>query len=139
MATQEKNLQVQEAEKQEVENVNGAERTRARRVYVPRVDIYETEDTIVAVADMPGVDEKSLEITLEKGVLTIDGYVEPEDSEKYSLAYAEYGVGDYHRSFKLSNEIDQSKIEATVKNGVLHLHLPKVGEAKARKISVKAA
>lgn len=139
MATKEKELQVQEAEKQEVETVNGAERTRARKAYVPRVDIYETDEAIFAVADMPGVNDKTIEITLEKNVLTIDGYVEPESSDKYDLAYAEYEVGDYHRSFKLSNEIDRDKIEATVKNGVLHLSLPKIGEAKARKISVKAA
>ena len=139
MATKEKDLQVQDVEKQEVESVNGAERTRARKAYVPRVDIYETDEAIFAVADMPGIDDKSVEITLEKNLLTIDGYIEPEGSDKYDLVYAEYEVGDYHRSFKLSNEIDQGKIEATVKNGVLYLTLPKVGEAKARKISVKAA
>lgn len=139
MATKEKELQVQEVEKQEVENVDGAERTRARKAYVPRVDIYETDEAIFAVANIPGVDETSLEITLEKNILTIDGYVEPENSDKYNLAYAEYEVGDYHRSFKLSNEIDQSKIEATVKDGVLRLQLPKIGEAKTRKISVKSA
>jgi HSP20 family molecular chaperone IbpA len=139
MATKEKDLQVQDMEKQEVATVEGVERTRARKAYVPRVDIYETDEAIFAVADMPGINEKSVEITLEKNVLTIDGYVEPEDSDKYSLAYAEYEVGDYHRSFKLSNEIDQGKIEATVNNGVLHLTMPKVGEAKTRKISVKSA
>ena len=139
MATKEKDLQVQDIEKQEVESVNGAERTRARKAYVPRVDIYETDEAIFAVADMPGINEKSVEITLEKNLLTIDGYIEPESSDKYDLAYAEYEVGDYHRSFKLSNEIDQNKIEATVKHGVLYLNLPKIGEAKARKISVKSA
>lgn len=138
MATQEKELQVQEAEKQEVAPVNGSERTRARKAYVPRVDIYETDDDIFAVADMPGVDDKSVEITLEKNILTINGFVEPEQSDKYALAYAEYEMGDYERSFKLSNEIDQEKIEATVKDGVLHLRMPKAGPAKARKINVKA-
>lgn len=138
MTTQEKELQVQEAEKQEVAPVNGSERTRARKAYVPRVDIYETDEEIFAVADMPGVDENSVEVTLEKNILTINGLVEPEQSEKYSLAYAEYEMGDYERSFKLSNEIDQEKIEATVKDGVLRLRMPKAGPAKARKISVKA-
>jgi HSP20 family molecular chaperone IbpA len=138
MATQEKDLQVQETEKQEVAPVDGSERTRARKAYVPRVDIYETDDDIFAVADLPGVDDKSVEVTLEKNILTINGYVEPEQSDKYSLAYAEYEMGDYERSFKLSNEIDQEKIEATVKDGVLRLRLPKAGPAKARKIGVKA-
>jgi HSP20 family protein len=139
MAVDTKDLQVQETEKQEVTTMDGAERTRAGKVYVPRVDIYETDNDIVAVADMPGVDEKSIDITVEKNVLTIHGNAEPVVPENVSLAYAEYDVGDYERHFTLSNEIDQDKIEATVKNGVLHLRLPKAGPAKARKISVKAA
>ena len=129
--------QQQESEKQEAAVADGTERTRARRVFVPRVDIYETDDDIFAVADIPGVDGKSVEITLEKNVLTINGFVEPEQSDKYSLSYAEYEMGDYERSFKLSNEINQDKVEATVKDGVLHLRLPKAGPAKTRKISVK--
>jgi HSP20 family molecular chaperone IbpA len=137
MTIQDKELQVQESEKQEAAVADGTERTRARRVFVPRVDIYETDDDIFAVADIPGVDGKSVEITLEKNVLTINGFVEPEQSDKYSLSYAEYEMGDYERSFKLSNEIDQGKVEATVKDGVLHLRLPKAGPAKTRKISVK--
>jgi HSP20 family molecular chaperone IbpA len=134
-----KELQTLEAEKQEVESVDGAERTRARRAYVPRVDIYETEDTIVLLTDMPGVDENSIDITLEKNVLTLTGYVETENPDNYSLAYAEYESGDYERSFNLSDEIDREKIEATVKNGVLRLHLPKAGPAKTRKITVKGS
>jgi HSP20 family molecular chaperone IbpA len=139
MATQEKELNVQEMEKQEVASVNGAERTRARKAYVPKVDIYETDEAVITIADMPGVDENSLEITLDKNVLTIDGFVEPEWSEKYDLVYAEYEVGDFHRRFTLSNEIDRDKIEARVKDGVLRLYLPKIGPAQARKISVTSA
>ena len=138
MATENKELQTQEVEKQEVPT-NGAERTRARRAFVPRADIFETEDAVVVVADMPGVDENSVDITLEKNVLSIDGYVEPHQPENYSLAYAEYEVGDFHRRFTLSDEVDQDNIQASVKNGVLRLHLPKAGPAQARKISVKAA
>ena len=134
-----KELQTLEAEKQEVESVDGAERTRARRAYVPRVDIYETDDTIVLLTDMPGVDENSIDITLEKNVLTINGYVEGDDPDNYSLSYAEYESGDYERSFNLSNEIDRENIEATVKNGVLRLLLPKAAPAKTRKITVKGS
>jgi HSP20 family protein len=130
-------LQVQDTEKQEIQG-GDVERTRDQRVFVPRVDIFETDEDIVIVADMPGVDENSVEITLEKSELTIDGYVELAEPKDQTLAYAEYNVGDYHRSFKLSNQIDQAKIEATVRDGVLRLHLPKVGPAKARKIAVKA-
>ena len=136
MAEETKELQIQDTEKQEVAET-GAERTRDRLAFVPRVDIYETDENIVVVADMPGVDESSVDITLEKNVLTINGYVEPVQPENYSLAYAEYRVGDYERSFTLSNEIDQDNIEATLKDGVLTLTMPKVGPT-TKKIAVKA-
>ncbi len=132
-------LEAQAAEKQEVEVVEGAERTRPGKAYVPRADIYETGDSLVIVADMPGVDESSVEITLEKNVLKLKGYVDFTPPENFSLAYAEYDVGDYERSFTLSNEIDQSNINATIKNGVLKVFLPKAGPALARKIAVKSA
>ena len=129
-------LQAQEAEKQELVE-SGVERTRERRAFVPRVDIYETNDAIAVVADMPGVDADSLDISLEQSVLTINGYIRDVHPEGYTLAYAEYRTGDYVRSFTLSNQIDQSKIEATVSDGVLRLHLPKV-ELTTRKIAVYA-
>jgi len=135
--SEEKNLQLTETEKEEIVE-SDAERTRARKAFVPRADIYETNDAIVIVADMPGIDENSVDITLEKNVLTINGYVEPQAPEDYGLAYAEYEVGDYQRRFNLSNQIDLEKIEASVKNGVLHLHMPKIGSAVAKKISVQA-
>jgi HSP20 family protein len=137
MAKENKDLQTLEAEKQEVTTVEGTERTHTRRVYVPRVDIYETDEAITMLADMPGVDEKAVDITLDKNVLTINGEVETARPDTYSLAYAEYEVGDYTRSFTLSNEIDQDKIEAGVKNGVLRLTLPKAGPAQTRKITIK--
>jgi len=130
-------LQVPEQQKQEVAETE-AERTRDRKAFVPRTDIYEGSDAITIVTDMPGVDESSLDINLEKGVLTISGYIEPELPDGYTLTYAEYEIGDYQRSFKLSNEIDQEGIQATLKDGVLRLVLPKVGPAKARKIEIKA-
>ena len=131
-------IDVQEAEKPELAE-EGPERTRDRRAFVPRADIYENEDQIVIVADMPGIDEESVDITLEKNVLTINGYVEdvrPEE-EDYALAYAEYRVGDYVRRFSVSNQIDQENIEATVNDGVLHLYLPKV-KPTTKKITVSA-
>ena len=128
-------LQVQDVEKKEVE-LGDAERTRDRKAFVPRADIYEAGDEIIIVADVPGVDENAVEITLEKGVLSIVGYVEPATPGDYELAYAEYEVGDFQRSFRLSDQIDQEKIAATVKDGVLRLHLPKIGPAQARKIAV---
>lgn len=138
MTTETKDIQIQEVEKQEIAE-SGAERTRARKAFVPRADIYETNDELVVVADMPGVDENSVDLTLEKNILTIIGNVELAQPDNYNLAYAEYEEGDYERSFTLSNEIDLNKIEATVKDGVLRLHLPKIGQARIKKIAVKAA
>ncbi len=86
----------------------------------------------------PGASEKTLEITLEKNVLSINAFIIPVQSTGYRLAYAEYDEGDYQRSFRLSDEIDRDQIEASINNGVLHLRLPKAAAAKSRKISVKA-
>ena len=128
-----------EVEKQEAEVVEGTERTRAGKVFVPRADIIETEEAILVVADVPGVDENSIDITLEKRVLSINGQVNPATPENFSLTYAEYGLGDFERKFTLSDEIDQDHIEATVKDGVLRLTLPKAGPAKTRRIAVRPA
>jgi HSP20 family molecular chaperone IbpA len=125
--------------KQEAISPEQGERTRTTPVYIPRADIFETEGQVIIIADMPGASENSVDITLEKNTLTIRGLVEPETHPDYTLSYAEYGVGDYERSFVLSDMIDQDHIEASVKNGVLRLLLPKQEEAKARKIHVKPA
>lgn len=134
MLTAEKDLTKQPAQAQ-VET----ERTKARKVYVPRVDIYETKDAVVLIANMPGVDEKSVDVTLEKDVLTISGFVDPLNFTGYSVAYAEYDTGDYQRAFTISNEVDRNRIEAKVKNGVLRVILHKAEQVKARKIAIKAA
>ena len=134
---EEKSLQVQEEEKREVAET-GVERTRECPCFVPRADVYETGDAISVVVDMPGVDEGSVDITLEDNVLTINGYVDPEPPEGYGLAYAEYRVGDYMRAFTLSDQIERDGIEATVRDGVLRLVLPKVEEVKKRKIAITA-
>lgn len=115
-----------------------AERTRPRRIYTPKVDILETEERIEILADMPGVDEASVELTLEKNVLTIYGKVEADIPERHRLAVSEYGIGDYQRQFVLSNEVDRERIEAVAKNGVLRIQLPKAATAKTRKIAVRA-
>lgn len=132
------NVKTMEVQKEEVTTPEDTERTRECRCFVPRADIYEVDDQIVIVADVPGANEKSVEVTLEKNVLTINAYVDPVEMEGYSLVFAEYEVGDYQRSFKLSDEIDRDKIQATIKDGVLRLYLPKAAAAQARKINVKA-
>ncbi len=113
------------------------ERTRNRKVYVPKVDIIETGDAIVMHADMPGVDEKSVEVILEKNILTIRGSVVPQGFAGRSIFYAEYDVGDYERSFTISDEVDRNRIEAVVKSGVLKLTLYKIPQVEVKKITVR--
>lgn len=112
---------------------------RHRRVFMPSADIYETADAIFVVSDMAGVDEKSVDITLDKNTLTISGRVEaPALPSGVRLVYEEYEVGDYQRAFELSDNVDRDRIEASVKNGVLKLTLPKATAAKLRTIAVRA-
>lgn len=129
---------VKEVQKKEAEMQTGVERTRATRVYTPHVDILERKDDIVVIADMPGVDEKSVDVTLEKNVLTIYGNVKPSIPENHRLVAAEYNTGDYQRVFTLSDEIDRDGIQASVKNGELRLVLPKAEKMRTKKIEVRA-
>lgn len=128
----EKDMQVRD--KQELQTQ--AESTRSAPVYVPLVDIYETEDSLVVLADMPGVAPENVDIDLKDDLLTIRGTVTPEGQAERMLL-REYGVGDYYRQFTIGRIVDQSKIEAVMKDGVLKLTLPKVDAAKPRKITVK--
>ena len=133
-----KNEKAIEVKQEDVLSAATTERLRDRKVYVPRADIYENKEGLVLVMDIPGADEKSVEITLEKNVLTINAYPQSAKLEGYDLAYGEYDEGDYQRSFALSDEIDREKIQASVKNGVLTLNLQKAAEAKPQKIQIKA-
>ena len=117
----------------------GTERTRARRTYAPRTDIFETNDALVLVADMPGVMQDDLDITLERRELTIRGRTADYAPEGYSPVYGEYESGDYERTFVVSDEIDADKIEARLKDGVLHLTLPKAAAAQAKRIQVRSS
>ena len=128
----EKELQVRE--KQEVKA--GLESTRNVPVYVPPVDIYESQDAIVILADMPGVAPEGVDVDLRENQLTFTGKVVLEESKERMLLQ-EYGVGDFYRQFTLSSRIDQGKIEASMKDGVLVLTLPKAEVAKPKKITVK--
>src|SRR5512147_1841587 len=119
-----------EGGKREAQAMETAERTRQRKAYLPDVDIIERKDDIVILADMPGVDETSVNVTLEKNVLAINAKVDYAPPKEHKLAVHEYGVGDYERSFTLSSEIDRDRIQASAKNGVLRLVLPKVAAAK---------
>lgn len=124
---------------QKTENTAATERIRNVKTFVPRVDIYETKDALYLIADMPGVDEKTVDVELEKNILTIAGRVENGKVKDHNLLFSEYEVGDYERTFTLSDEIDRDKIKANVKQGVLRLELPKAEKVKPKKIAIQAA
>ena len=124
--------------KQESATPHGSERIQARKVYVPLVDIIDSEDSLFLVSDMPGVDQAGVDVIIEKNLLTIKGRVDDHVPEGFHLNYEEYGTGDYERTFTLPNEIDRNGVEAKIKDGVLTLTLPKMKQAAARKVAVTA-
>ena len=115
----------------------GAQSMPPRPVFLPPADIYETNVAIVVMAEMPGVGPDGVDITLERRVLTIRGHSAANEHTGYQRVYNEYADGDYERVFTLSEAIDRDKIEATLRDGVLHLVLPKAEPARARKIELK--
>jgi HSP20 family protein len=115
------------------------EQTRPGHYYVPDVNIYEFDDCLKLWADMPGVKEKDVSVTLKDGVLTIVGQVATDIYTGLRPMYTEYNIGNYYREFVLNENIDESKIKATLRNGVLELELPKKEEARPRQIEVRSA
>jgi len=102
----------------------------------PAVDIYETKDGLTVLADVPGVSKSGLEISVDDRILTIRGTLSP--SRREGVISEEFGMMNYFRQFRLSDEVDQSRIKASLDQGVLTLHLPKAEHAKPRRIEVKA-
>ena len=132
MADQQQELAVRE--KREV--AAKEERTVPGRFYVPPADVYETEDALTVVMEVPGVGREEVEIELKDDVLRVEGRI---DSAKYGgmePVYTEYGVGHWARSFALSDKVDRERIGAQLEDGVLTLALPKTAEAKPRRIAV---
>jgi HSP20 family molecular chaperone IbpA len=127
-------LQVQQ--KRELEKKK-EEATVPARVFVPTADIYETEGALTVVMEMPGVDKGNVDISVQDGTLKVEGRLDFSKYEGLQPVYTEYNIGHYARSFSLSSKIDQNKIGAEMKDGVLSLVLPKVEEAKPRTIQVK--
>jgi len=123
-------------EKQEV--MTPAEQTRPGAVFTPSVDIFETEQKIMILADMPGVKADDLNIDLRDNTLTLMGEIAPVEGADEEDVLIEYETGKYFRQFTLSEVIDQEKIDAQLNNGVLRLTLPKVEKATPKKILVKA-
>jgi HSP20 family protein len=131
MATK-KELQV--TQKRELDKKE--ESTIPARVFMPNADIYETKDGLSVVLEMPGVDKNSVNVRVEDDVLKVDGKLDFSKYQGLQPLYTEYNVGHFSRSFRLSGKIDQSKIAAELKDGVLSLMLPLAEKAKPRAIQV---
>ena len=126
--------ELQVLHKREVEQKQ--ETTAPARTFVPATDIYETEAALTIVMEMPGTSKEDLDVSVEDDVLYVDGRVRFDKYEGLQPVYTEYNIGHYRRSFALSNKVDQRKIGAEMKDGVLTLVLPKAEEAKPRRIAI---
>ncbi len=132
--TQSREIQVRE--KQEL--ATPAEQTKTGPVFIPAVDICETDTAIVMAADMPGVAPEDIQIDLHEDVLTISGDVRPFEGAEENDILVEFEIGRFFRQFTLTEVIDQEGIEANHRDGILHLTLPKQQKALPRKITVSA-
>jgi len=128
------NRDIQVQGKKEIEAQG--ELTQEGPFFVPNVDIFEDNDNLVLLADMPGVSKDNVDIRIEDGQLRIQGKVSKETPGDYVLS--EYSIGNYYSNFALSIIIDQSSIQASMKNGVLRIVLPKSDKSKPRKITIKS-
>ena len=125
-------LEVQEKK----ELVSKGEKTVPSRYYMPNTDIYETDDALTVVMEIPGVQKKDMDIHIENDVLRVEGRVDVGHYEGLEPLYTEYNVGHFARAFTLSSKIDQQQITAKVEDGVLTLTLKKAREAMPRRITV---
>jgi len=132
MTVEKKEMVAQEKKELKAEK----EPTTPGKKYVPMTDIIETESELLLYMDMPGVDKNKVNIKLEKNILGIDGQIESSPYSDLKPLYTEYNIGHFTRHFELSNEIDQSGIEARMDDGILLLKLPKIPEKQPQLIRV---
>ena len=123
-------------EKQVVRRGESAEELQT---LLPRVDVFENKDGILLLADMPGVPKDKLELRVENDTLLIEGEIVPDTPENMEAVYAEVHLSRYRRAFSLSSELDTSRIDAQLRDGVLNLRIPRHAHAQPRKIEVKVA
>jgi HSP20 family protein len=131
MASQQE-LPVQQ--KREVEKKQ--ESTIPSRAFLPITDIFETDQALTVILEMPGVDKENVDVGVENDILTIEGRIDYSKYEGLQPVYTEYNIGHYVRTFQISSKIDQGEISAELKDGVMTLVLPKAEKAKPRKIKV---
>ncbi len=127
-----------EVKRQEIDQNISTERTKPGALYIPNVDICEDKEKLVLFADVPGAGEEDIKVTLENDILTIEAKVGPEKRDSHMLAYAEYGIGDFYRSFTITEAVDRDKITARIKDGILKITLPKAEAAKPKQIKIQA-
>jgi HSP20 family protein len=118
------------------ELVSRDEKTVPVRYYMPATDIQETEDSLLVVMEMPGVEKKDIDVNVENDVIRIEGRIDPAKYEGLDPLYTEYNVGHFARSFTVSNKIDRHRIDARLEDGVLTLTLGKAKEAMPRRIEI---
>jgi HSP20 family protein len=126
-------LQVQQ--KRELEKKE--ETTIPARIFLPAADIYETQDTLTVILEMPGVEKNNVDVRVEDSVLHVEGRLDFSKYQNLQPLYTEYNIGHYSRSFRLSSKIDQNNIRAELRDGVLSLTLAKMEKAKPRAIQVQ--
>lgn len=125
-------------QKREPEVVETTHRREPDRVATPRADILETSEAVVVLMDVPGVDEKNVEVTLEKDVLTVVARVLDGSRDGYELAWSEYNPTVFRRQFTVSDRVDSDGVTAQLRHGVLKVELKKSERATARKIEVRS-
>jgi HSP20 family protein len=130
------NPQTLEAQEKK-ELVTKDEKTIPTRYFVPTTDIYETDEALTVVMEVPGVDKEDIAVKLENDVLRVEGQINFSKYQEMEPVYSEYNVGHYARSFTLSDRIDQNEISAQLDNGVLTLTLKKVKQALPRRIAIQ--
>jgi HSP20 family protein len=113
------------------------EKTIPGRYFVPAADIFETEEALTVIMEMPGVEKKDVSVALEDDSLRVDGQIDFSKYQGMEPVYTEYNVGHYARGFSLSGKIDREGISAQLDDGVLTLTLPKAKESTPRRIAIK--
>jgi HSP20 family protein len=127
----------QELQVQKKRELEGKEERRIpARTFLPTADIYEDRDSLKVILEMPGVEKDNVNVRVEEGVLFVEGRLDLSKYRGLQPLYTEYNIGNYARTFRLSNAIDQDRIGAELKDGVLSLTLPKAERAKPRTIQV---
>jgi HSP20 family protein len=123
---------------QQLATVEPAQQQKPEMFFAPRTDVYETPESLVLIADVPGAADSDINVTFEGDVLTVEARVEHREIEGMNLSHREYEVGNYRRTFTVTTPIDRNAITAATNEGVLRVTLPKAKEARVQKIQVRA-